>query len=193
MGLVYVGIPQPFAESLCRAFGIDLFVETGVGGAGTTAWAVPRFRKVWSIELDPEQLRNARAKLGDPPNLALMLGESGERLHEVVPQLDGQTLFWLDAHWSGDGAGEGNECPLLAEIDAINRLAHEHVIMIDDARYMVKPPPRPFDWRQWPDLTRIIQALTAGGRDRYTIFIDDIFIAVTPRYKDWLIRTLRGA
>ncbi len=57
-------------------------------------------------------------------------------LRKIKPDIEGRCLFWLDAHYSGNGTGRGaTECPIVEELKIIKSYSrNDHVILIDDAR-----------------------------------------------------------
>jgi hypothetical protein len=78
----------------------------------------------------------------------------------ILDHVQEPALIWLDAHWSRDlgyGRPEFGECPVLAEIEAITCHGLDHVVLIDDARYFVNPPPKPHKPDQWPTFDEIAE------------------------------------
>ena len=99
-------------------------------------------------------------------------------LDRLVHSLAGPAVFWLDGHWSGEKTyGQGDECPLLNEIESINRSPHEHFVFIDDARLFMSPPPRPHLPDEWPTIVQVLDVLRAGGRTPYVVVFSDVIIA----------------
>ena len=192
MGLVYPSRPKAFALRLVQNWRLQLFVETGIGDGGCTSWAADQFRRVWAIELDAAVAREVQTRLADKPNVTILQGDSATRLKEVVPELDAPALCWLDAHFMGDFASDApSECPLIDEIRVINTSPLQHIIMIDDARFFMKPPPMPYRWRLWPDLHELVAALDDVPGGRYSIVIDDLIIAVPRAGRGDLVGMLR--
>ncbi|MEA4907385.1 MAG: hypothetical protein VB089_07190 [Anaerolineaceae bacterium] len=190
MGEVYTGVPKDFVRILRHHFHIDYFVETGTYHGDTAYWASQLFSQVYTVEAAEALHRAARDKYPGVPNLHFLLGESGAALKELLPGLPGPALFWLDAHWSrGVTYGEGQECPVLAEVEAINASGVEHFILIDDANLFLKPPPEPHDPQQWPDLVTLLGPLAAGGR--FVAVLDDVLLAVPQAARAEVIHILR--
>jgi len=79
-----------------------------------------------------------------------------------------------------DVAGRGCQCPLVAELQAINRLALESFIIIDDAHHFLSPFSRALNYEEWPTLPRVVSLLNEGP-PRYVVMIQDCFVAV-PQY-----------
>ncbi|MDB5294151.1 MAG: hypothetical protein JWO31_134 [Phycisphaerales bacterium] len=93
---------------------------------------------------------------------------------------------------SGSAAGE---CPLLAELAAVNAAAADagHVVLIDDARLFLAPPPAPHDPTHWPDLRAVCDALGRHPSDRYVLVFRDVIVAVPSRLRSELIAYVRAA
>ena len=170
MGAVHFGVPEQLALFLRDRFRIATFVETGTYGGGTAAWAARHFASVYSIEASEKYWRGARTRYGSLRNVNFLLGDSPAQLATLVRRVE-RPMFWLDAHWCGGyTAGAGHECPLLEEIAVIAaaRLP-QPIILIDDARLFLEPPPAPHRWEQWPDIAAVVAALQSCG---------DVFIGV---------------
>jgi hypothetical protein len=182
MGAIDFGIPRQLALLLRDRLALKLFVETGTFRGETAEWAAGQFAKVWTVEADAALFETTRERLKDRTNIVCVKGDSRAGLREIVPQLDGPALFWLDAHWCGsdqtDTAGAEDQCPLIEEIAIVNASPHEHVVLVDDARYFLAPPPSPNRFEMWPDAEATVAALRAGQTDRYVAVIDDVFIRV---------------
>ncbi len=178
MGFIHPGVPQELVLRLAKEFGIGTFVETGTHKGNTSAWASAHFSKVVTIEGSEHWYERTKPRLDALGNVSMILGHSREVLPKVVQELPGPALFWLDAHWSGrQTAGVDEQCPLLDEIAAVNQSAHDHFILIDDARLFLAPPEPPHDVNQWPDIGATVAALNAG-RGKYVVVFEDAIIAV---------------
>jgi FkbM family methyltransferase len=174
-------IPLVLADNLTQALGLRRAVETGTYmGSGTTLLASV-FEQVTTIELSEELHRRALETFAAVPHVTPLHGDSGEVLGRLVdPALP--TFWYLDGHWSGDiTAGEDAECPLLAELAALEGGHPDDVIVIDDARFFLAAPPPPHDPEQWPSLLEIIEALQRGPVRRHVTLLDDAIIAVPMR------------
>lgn len=178
MGNKRMGPPEDFVDELRLRLAATVFVETGTYLGQTTAWAAQRFSEVITIEASPDFHAHAVRRFAGCPGVRVLLGDSRVLLERVVAQLNGHAVFWLDAHWSGGAtAGEQAECPLLAELAAIDGAPHVHAVLVDDARCFLAPPPRPHRAEHWPELPEVVAALASGGR-RYVTVLDDVLIAV---------------
>lgn len=188
-----MGPPQDLILALQARMGLGQFVETGTFRGDTAAWAAGHFRHVVTIELSPEYHAAAAARFRGHEGIRALQGDSATRIREVVAALEKPALFWLDAHWSGlDTAGREAECPLLAEVAAINASPLGHVVLVDDARLFCAPPPRPHRAEQWPDLAATTAALAAAGR-RHVVLVEDVFVAVPGEERAFLDPWLQDA
>lgn len=176
--------------TLKEAAGIEVFIETGTYKAQTALWAAAHFEKVYTIEAYEPRFVKTIAGLQKPipSNIDFIYGDSRVKLAEVLEQILSPAIIWLDAHWCGEGAHDsnGNECPLLEELEAINGDidSDHHIIIIDDAKLFQAPPPYPHDPTQWPHLSTFINKIGTGRR---VIKIDhDMIVSVPERYKNLL-------
>ena len=117
-------------------YGLATLVETGTYMGGTIEALEDCFARIYSIELDDALYERARARFAHLPQVRILHGDSAQKLPELLAELRGPALFWLDGHYSGPGTAKGRrETPIVEEIRAV--LAHPvagHVILVDDAR-----------------------------------------------------------
>jgi hypothetical protein len=180
MGAVTPGIPQEHVAKLNALGAYSGMVETGTFLGATAEWASAVFPTVHTIEAAPELFERAKARLAACENVTAHPGRSPDVLRGLLPSLRGSWLFWLDAHWSaGETFGQGDECPLLRELELILG-AGAHSVLIDDARCFLAPPGAPHDWRQWPTIDRIASAVRAFSASSMSITIVDDVIFVLP-------------
>jgi len=114
---------------LKEKYRLNTAVETGSCLYSTTKWLGDNFGKVHTIEISEEYSRHGIHKIADMPKVTAHIGDSVEhliRLSSVLGKKD-RAIFFLDAHW-------GDNCPLLAEMDALTkmRLAIPPVVAIHD-------------------------------------------------------------
>lgn len=191
MGSVHFGVPEELILFLKQRFDLEDFVETGTFQGHSAVWASRHFERVFSIEANEALWQAAQARHAGLMNVQFILGNSPQELAKLVPELR-RPLFWLDAHWCGaNTAGESDECPLLAELAVIAGAKVEpSVILIDDARCFIAPPPWGHKWEQWPDLTAVMSALESCGRP-YVVVEDDVISAVPAAARADLVAFLR--
>ena len=195
MGSVHFSVPEQLILFLKQKFELEDFVETGTFQGTSAAWASRHFKRVFTIEANEPLWQAARTRHGQLANVQFILGNSPEQLAKLLPSLR-RPLFWLDAHWCGPHtAGENDECPLLAELAAVAAANIEpKVVLIDDARYFLAPPPTGHNhkWEQWPDLAAVLSALGACGNP-YIVVEDDVIAAVPRTARADLVGFLRPA
>lgn len=187
MGNVQFGPPKNCILFLRDAMGLTTFVEGGTYRGGTAKWASDNFDAVFTIENSAEMYAIAQRNLSGIPNIAMLHGDTRKHLPTIVAQHD-NLIYWLDAHWSGGLTyGESDECPILDELAIIFNSQRNHVILIDDARLFLAPPPSPHQRKNWPTLLEIIRSLPA---DWDCLCHDDVLAIIPPStqaaYRDFL-------
>lgn len=155
-------IPSPSAvkREVLREYA-DLYetstlVETGTYKADTVRALRKDFDAIHSIEIAPDFYAAALRRCKRQANATIHLGDSGEVLKEIVPDLDTPALFWLDAHYSGGKTGGAGGAPIIAELQTILGSGAGHVVLIDDMREFGNDP-------EYPALDRIEDAARASG------------------------------
>lgn len=191
MGMIRPGPPTDLILKFRDWYKLENFVETGTYKGKTAAWAADHFSQVITIELLEEFYQQVANTYQDRTNIKFFHGHSVNALQQIVPELTGSSLFWLDAHWSaGNTGGRENECPLLDEIAIINHSRYEHFIFIDDARMFMSPPPEPHHIEQWPTLDQVLKALQED-KEYYIVVFEDVIIAVPFFAKEKLAEELQ--
>ncbi len=195
MGSVTFSIPFDLATALIDAAGLRYGVETGTYLGGSALMLSDVLAEVWSVELKPEILEQARRLTAHRANIHLFEGYSPEVLPVLLQEVPGPALYWLDGHGGTFGANDVpahiKECPVLDEIAAIDRhpFAADSVILVDDARALFGPLLH--HRRDWPTFMEVADAL---GRDRYVTVLDDVVIAVPRELRqvvdDWWVGKL---
>lgn len=182
--------PLALARKIATAANIKTVIETGTYKGDTTRLVAPYFDKVITIEGDSARFHKTLPTFLKFDNIIPLQGNSRIALYSVLTRIHEPVIFWLDAHWCSGGAIEvnaqkGDECPLLDELAAIRQhsLANEHIILIDDARLFLKPPPYPHDPKQWPDINQIWEAIPPST---LTHIAHDIIAIVPPRFQQML-------
>ena len=184
MGIVRMGPPTELVLQLKHEYGLSTFIETGTYYGNTAVWAASHFDNVITIEYSKAIYDQAVARHGGIDNINFIFGDSRSVLKTIVPQLTATVVFWLDSHWCGKQAyGENDQCPLLEEIDEINKSTITHFALIDDARLFTSPPPLPNRLEQWPSIDEVVQALQSREDKYYIVIFEDVIIAV-PQYAE---------
>lgn len=114
----------------------NIFVETGTYKGEMIDFVEDKFEKVYSIELDKILFDDATQRFSGNTNIKVLLGNSGEKIREVITELHQPALFWLDAHGTGPmSISNGIHCPIREELEAIfSQKNSNHIILIDDVR-----------------------------------------------------------
>ena len=101
----------------------------------------------------------AKENLKGMSNITMLKGDTREHLKNILEEND-NIMFWLDAHWSGgDTYGEEDECPLIEELEIIFDYPKNYVILIDDARLFLAPPPYPHNYKNWQSIKDILESI----------------------------------
>lgn len=183
MGAVTFSLDVRLVECLKEALPLSILVETGTFEGDTVATMAPFFDRLITVEVSEPLWKSARDRFKGESKVEAHLGNSPEALSRIRPVLgDASTLFWLDAHWcvAENTAGDESQCPLLAELSAIDRLGDTSVVLIDDARLFLAPPPEPHDVAQWPSFDQIVTALRRLSDQHELMVVNDV-IAFYPR------------
>jgi hypothetical protein len=133
-------------------FGIVNFVETGCFLGEALRYVqqytgIPQ-HQMFSCDINPQYVQAVSQEF---PNANLRCQGSLEFLMELLPKLEGPTLFWLDAHFPelhGSNGFDVPQWPLLEEIDTVLRLKRDvgrDIILCDDIR-VIEDPANPA-WR----------------------------------------------
>ncbi|MGB7325300.1 MAG: hypothetical protein WBD31_10555 [Rubripirellula sp.] len=191
MGTVQFGAPKESIVFLRDSMGLTTLVEGGTYQGGTAKWAASVFDRVFTIENSAEMHRIASENLKGVPNVTLLQGDTRQHLPEIVAKND-NLIYWLDAHWSGGVTyGQDDECPLLDELETIFACDRNHVILIDDARLFLAPPPSPHRRQNWPTLLDVTRALPQGWdclcHNDVLVILPD---SVQSDYRDFLQRQI---
>ena len=183
MGAVTFSLDVRLLQCLKGALPLTTFVETGTFKGDAVAIAAPYVERIITVELSRPLWEEAAQRFRDDHRVEVLLGNSSEVLARIRPSLgEASTLFWLDAHWcvADNTAGDHSQCPLLEEIFAIGRLGELSVIVIDDARLFLAPPPEPHDVTQWPTFDQVVLGLRSLSDLHELMVVNDV-IAFYPR------------
>ncbi len=180
MGAVHFSIDTKLIERLKQLLPLTTFVETGTYQGDTVVRALPFFDKLYSTESVEQHYRAAVQRLAAERSVELSHADSAEFLGELSPALRAESvLYWLDAHWCATETPHepgSAQCPLDGELAAIGRLNTDSVVLIDDARYVLAPPPPPNDATQWPAFDQVLGQLRALSSDHEVSVANDTII-----------------
>jgi hypothetical protein len=158
-----------------RTLGYRNLVETGTYLGHTAAAAAGVFDAVHTIELDAALAAAAKRRFAGAPKVTVHHGDSAAILPDLLPRLEGGTVFWLDAHYSGGVTARGSEdTPLTRELECIREGARPPLaVFIDDARMLGTDP-------AYPSLPAVIDLLRTIDSDLQIGVIADLLWA-TPQ------------
>lgn len=193
MGAISFGVPRELVLWLRDTFRVDVFVETGTNRAETAVWASANFERVFTIEAYGPLYQRAIEAFGDRKNIQFLQGDSRTHIRSLLTVLAEPAIFWLDAHWCGEHTfGKPAECPVVGELELLNTSKVAHIVLIDDARLFLAPPPPPHEASHWPDISTICKLLSMHDTNRYVMVHDDVIIGVPDVAKPRLIEFIRG-
>lgn len=179
MGAVTFSIDAGLVEQLKGALPLKLFVETGTFKGDAIAAMEPLFDQLVTIELSEPLWKDAVTRFAHASDVEVLHGDSPKTLADIRHRfIDTPTLFWLDAHWcvAENTAGESSQCPLVSELAAIGTLSPLSVILIDDARLFLAPPPAPHEASNWPSFSQIVASLRALSDAHEIMVINDVIV-----------------
>jgi hypothetical protein len=142
MGAIY----HHDVSSYIKKYDLEYYVETGTGQGDCLTFALKhKFKGFYSVEIYPQIYEIAKNKFKNFVNCEILQGNSYEKLPEILTQLEGNILFFLDAHFPGadfhfetyDSTKDyDTRLPLKKELETIkiNRSNNKDVFIIDDLR-----------------------------------------------------------
>lgn len=134
---------KTFIQKMVDIFNVDIFFETGTFTAGTTINAALYFKEIHTVELHNGLFNNAKRKLAKYTHVHVYHGSSPAIIKSVAPICEGTILFWLDAHYSGQGTAlsfddheaQNAVTAIRGELEAIKDInIKDCIILIDDIR-----------------------------------------------------------
>jgi hypothetical protein len=190
MGNVTSGIPKDITILLKEISNINLFIETGTFYGETTKWAAGIFKNVKTIEFSENIFLNTKSTYSYLSNVEFIYGDSRKELRKIIENNNEPAIFWLDAHWCSMGTyGESDQCPLLEELDIICSNNLDHIVLIDDARLFLSPPPLPHSTKYYPSIAEIIHKFNQFTY--YILIFEDVIICIPNKYKDNIVSDIQ--
>jgi hypothetical protein len=133
--------PQSYKHQVIRRIAsrhqATILVETGTLAGGTLVACLDDFERLFSIELSEALYAAASERLAFTQKVQLYLGDSATELPKILRGLNCPAVFWLDAHYSGDGTARAEiDTPIENELKLIaSHNVTKHIIAIDDIRH----------------------------------------------------------
>ncbi len=134
-------IKQDILAAIQKQFKCDTLIETGTYIGDMIENQKGNFSNIYSIELSEFLFRKAVKRFKNYRHITIIQGDSGETIPQLLTQIEGSVMFWLDGHYSTGLTAMGNkECPIFEELNGIfsSKLKLEKVVvLIDDARLFI--------------------------------------------------------
>ena len=156
-----------------------IFVETGTYLGKTITNMEPHFKKLYTIEIKEDLYNRSKSRYLNyvkmfrykKSKIDFLLGDSGEMIGKLCPNLKYNVVFFLDSHWSAGITGRGEkDCPLYEELTSIiEKFCKKCIIIIDDVRLFGKGPNNGESECDWEDINtkKIISILGDRLRDHH--------------------------
>lgn len=164
---------QEIIAEIAQRYSCEIFIETGTYLGDTIQSQRNNFRKLISIELSERLFNAASRRFRKYSEIQIYLGNSGDVLNRIMPEIGSRALLWLDGHYSGGITAKGKtECPVFRELDAVlsnNRLSH--IVLIDDARLFIGK-------RDYPTMDELREFVNRKSQG-YKVKIDTDIIMLT--------------
>lgn len=190
MGAVDFSIDVKLVDILRGALPLRVFVETGTFEGEAVNRVLRLFDEIHSVEHVATYAKNAAERFRAHQHVEIHCGNAPHVLRELSPRLQSESvLYWLDAHWcDAEGtAGIRAQCPLLEELSAIGRVNDESVVLIDDARLFLAPPPPPHTSADWPRLSQIVRSFDTLSASHEFMVVNDVIAFFPARITDEVV------
>ena len=172
--------------------------ETGTWKGDSVAYALKYpFTRIYSSEIMPEIAQRARERFKNYPRVEIITHNSTEALQEKYSSIQGNCIFWLDAHFPGaeeglkgynDEQDPDKKLPLNKEIEIIaqRKANYNDVLLIDDLRIYEEGPFRRGNLPSnvLPPKIRNIDFIEKHFADTHVIvrsYIDHGYVVVLPK------------
>ncbi len=128
-------IKQLIITNYVKKYKYNTLIETGTYFGEMINAQRDNFKKIYSIELSCDLYQKAKNRFQTFSHIELINGDSGEKIKQILQQLNEPAVFWLDGHYSEGITAKGNKnTPIVEELLHITMHPYPHIILIDDAR-----------------------------------------------------------
>lgn len=129
-------VKQRIVTEYGKKYNANILVETGTYLGSMIYAQKKKFKEIHTIELSQDYYKKAQELFKEYKHIYPHQGDSAEVLKDIMKNLKGRAIFWLDAHYSVPVFARGkSDCPIFSELDWIfTNNADKHIILIDDAR-----------------------------------------------------------
>ncbi len=162
---------------LSKEYNCSIFIETGTFYGQMLKFASKHFNLAMSVELFQPLYEINFNDFKKEKKVKIFLGNSANKLSEMMENTEEKILFWLDGHYSGNGTACGEQVsPIISELLTIKtHKRNDHCILIDDARL--------FNGHDgYPTLEETKNALLSIN-ENYQIYIDnDCIVSVSKNH-----------
>jgi hypothetical protein len=112
---------MPITSEILKKYPNSTFVETGTNlGDGVKAALDAGFKQIYSFEVYHPNFLFSTNRFKDRYEVRIFEGDSSKLMPFMIECHKYPITFWLDAHCSGDGTGQGDvKCPLILELEVI--------------------------------------------------------------------------
>lgn len=125
---------MPISSHELKHFLNDCFVECGSAalGWGISSALIAGFKKIYSVEINPESYEQCKQIFKDDKRVHLDLGDCGKWLDVKLNELNQPCTIYLDANgWINE-----TESPFHVSIDALVRHGKQHhILLVDDMNH----------------------------------------------------------
>lgn len=156
-------------------YGTSILFESGTFRGDMVYVSKNHFKRIISVELYDYYYKSAVKLFKNDRHIEIIFGDSGTEIKKIIKTISKPTLFWLDAHFVGEGTAKGKlNTPILNELNTIlNHKIKSHVILIDDAGY--------FNGKDdYPTITQLKKMLR---NTNYVLNVENDIIRITPIQK----------
>jgi hypothetical protein len=192
-------LSKELMQHLIRTFQVDVLVETGTYMGTTAEQASSLFSKIFTVEIHKPTFLDTRRRLARYPNISIYCDNSHNFL--AYPELSSleRPLYWLDAHYCGEGTGTLYSekkwiiSPLERELEIIlDHWPQKGIVLIDDLRGYLNLRPEDKPGREYTTVSKLYSMVKAHKEplefyvlgDMGIIFHADYFpVTVSPYVK----------